>query len=117
MPDARGLEPSAVGSKSPSTVIHSKASADNNKTLAISSVDASLPGDLCTPRADAQRMEASDVGKSPASETIGSTSPAIGGNQRGLPQVLPATQSVGPRWLPATYTVIERIAGGTFGDV
>jgi len=30
MPDARGLEPSAVGSKSPSTVIHSKASADNN---------------------------------------------------------------------------------------
>ena len=115
--DAWGLEPSAVGSKSPSTVIDSKASADNNKTLAIGSVDASLPGDLCTPRADAQRMEASDVGKSPASETIGSTSPAIGGNQRGLPQVLPATQSVGLRWLPATYTVIERIAGGTFGDV
>ena len=117
--DARGLEPSAVGSKSPSTVIHSKASADNNKSLAIGSVDANMPGDLCTPRADAQCMEASDVGKSPAigSETIGSASPAIGGNQGGLPQVLPATQSVGPRWLRSTYIVIERIAGGTFGDV
>lgn len=123
--DAEALEPSVVVRRSPSSVICSKASVsvDSNKALAIGSVEANLPQAPCTPTttptADAQCMEASIVSsRSPAigSGTIGSTSPAIGKIKQDLPRVLPATQPLGSR-RSATYTIIERIAGGSFGDV
>ena len=85
----------------------------SNEALAIGSEKAALLEAPCTPRVDARCMEASVVGsKTPA---IGTTSLAIGRADSSLPRVLPATRSPGIR--SATYTIIERIGGGSFGDV
>ena len=87
--EARGVKPSTSINKN---------SADRHEPETFGG--SRLPEGLCTPIPMADDL------------------PAIGGIDKSLPRVLPATQPVTQKQQRnATYTILERIAGGTFGDV